>query len=266
MLIKKEQPKMARKNKKKESWPSFFGFLLLVLIIRSLLFSPFRIPSGSMIPTLKVGDFIVTSKFHYGWSRYSLFMGGFFNYFSGRIMGNKTPDRGDIVVFAAPSSPETDYIKRVIGLPGDTVQMIGGHLYLNGSKVPLVRTGKESDWDGKGTNQKTGVVYSARLPRKDGSHRSYSIQRKEDFGTADLDDTPLTTVPEDHFFVMGDNWNRSADSRGLLGNVPKSHLLGPALFTFFSIDHEKIKLFKPWTWLLIPFKIRINRSFYMPLS
>jgi len=253
-------------TKKKESWGSFLAFVAVVLIIRSFVISPFRIPSGSMIPTLKVGDFILTSKFPYGWSRYSLFLGGKINYFSGRIMGKKIPERGDVVVFTPPHDTNTDYIKRAIGLPGDTVQMKSGRLYLNGKIVPLKRMNDQyQDWDGRKKIQ--GQLYTATIPTEKGT-RTYTVMKQMPFGRAYLDNTPEITVPKDHIFFMGDNWDGSADSRDIdhLGLVHKRYLLGPAFCTFFSVDHEDISLFKPWTWLKIPFKIRWSRCFYRALS
>ena len=254
------------RNKKKESWGSFLTFVTVVLLVRSFVISPFRIPSGSMIPTLKVGDFILTSKFPYGWSRYSLFLGGNIPYFKGRIMDKNMPKRGEVVVFTPPKDTTSDYIKRVIGLPGDTVQMIGGYLHLNGKKVSLKPIqDKYNDWDGKQKIQ--GQLYEATIPTENGQ-KTYRIVKQYPFGRAHLDNTPLITVPKDHIFFMGDNWDGSGDSRDIdhLGLVHKNYLLGPALFTFFSVDHEDISLFKPWTWLKIPFKIRFSRCLYRSLS
>ena len=256
----------AHPHKKKESWGSFLGFVTILLLVRSLVISPFRIPSGSMIPTLKVGDFIITAKFPYGWSRYSFFLGGHFNYFSGRIMHKKMPSRGDIVVFTPPYDTHTDYIKRAIGLPGDTVQMIDGILHVNGKKVIMTMINQNyTDWDGK--NPIKGQLYKVTVPC-DKKPITYRVMKQQPFGQAYLDNTPPVKVPEDHIFFMGDNWDGSADSREIdrLGVVHKDYLLGPALFIFFSINHEGVSMFKPWTWLKIPFGIRFSRCIYKGLN
>lgn len=240
----------------------FLTFVLLVVLIRSLLFSPFRIPSGSMIPTLKVGDFIVTNKFSYGWSRYSLLFGGYFNYFKGRIMDYSFPDRGDVIVFANPSNTEQDWIKRVVAVQGDTVQMIDGRLHLNNVKLPLEKEkGNYTDHDGEHSIE--GTVYSATIPKGDGKECHYKILKQYPFGEARLDNTPILKVPEESVFLMGDNWDGSGDSRAMeqLGFVHKNYFVGPALFIFLSLDHQDIYWWKPWTWLMIPFKIRYGRIF-----
>ncbi len=241
---------------------SFLFFALVILLIRSLLISPFRIPSGSMIPTLKVGDFIVTSKYPYGWSRYSFLFGGYVDYFKGKFGANGFPERGDVIVFAKPNDTTMDYIKRVLGLPGDTVQMIKGRLYLNNKEVPLkeIRQGYK-DHDGRNTID--GTVYEAEIPRGEKPFR-YQILKQTPFGLSVGDNTAAYTVPENHVFCMGDNWDGSGDSRFMseLGFVSRDYFLGPALFVFFSLDHENIYWYKPWTWLMIPLKIRYHRCIF----
>jgi signal peptidase I len=239
---------------------SFLFFALIVLLVRSLLISPFRIPSGSMIPTLKVGDFIVTSKYPYGWSRYSFLFGGYVDYFKGKFGFEGFPERGDVMVFAQPNDTRIDYIKRVIGLPGDTIQMVKGRLYINSKEIPLKEVRQEyKDHDGRDAIQ--GKVYEVSLPRGEKTFQ-YQILKQEPFGQAPLDNTPLVTVPENHVFCMGDNWDGSGDSRADLGVVSREYFLGPALFIFFSLNHENIYWYKPWTWFMIPLKIRYDRCIF----
>ena len=242
---------------------SWAFFLFMVVLIRSLIISPFRIPSGSMIPTLKVGDFILTSKFSYGWSRYSFLFGGYFNYFSGKLREGSFPKRGDVIVFANPTNTSMDYIKRVVGIPGDTVQMIQGRLNLNGKEIPLKEIQKNyQDWDG--VKKIHGTVYEAMIPKDNtqgGPTVTYKILKQEAFGFGQLDHTPAHKIPDNNVFCMGDNWDGSGDSRVIesLGFIPKEYFLGPAWLVFFSVDHEDVKLWKPWTWLLLPFKVRLSR-------
>lgn len=240
---------------------SFLFFALIILLVRSLLFSPFRIPSGSMIPTLKVGDFIVTSKYPYGWSRYSFVLGGYVDYFKGRFGAEGFPQRGDVMVFAKPSNTTMDYIKRVIGLPGDTIQMIKGRLYINSKEIPLKEL-RQDYQDHDGSEAIRGTVYEASIPQGEKTYQ-YQILKQLPFGEGRYDDTPPLIVPESHVLCMGDNWDGSEDSRGDdLGFVSKEYFLGPALFVFFSLDHENIYWYKPWTWVMIPLKIRYHRCIF----
>lgn len=255
--------------KRKETLGSFITFVFIVLLIRSFIFSPFRIPSGSMIPTLQVGDFIVTSKFSYGWSRYSIFGGSFIPYFQNRILKNRYPKRGDVMVFSNPNNPKEDWIKRVIGLPGDTVEMKEGRLILNGTMVPLnpiKQLDKESQEkkyeDHDGERRISGDLYEATIPQSEGKTVTYKVLKQLPFGEAELDHMDRVTVPEGHVFCMGDNWDGSSDSRGHLGFIAEKYFLGPALGIFFSINHEKVFLYKPWTWFLLPFNIRFNRCLF----
>lgn len=248
--------------KKKETLGSFITFVFIVLMIRSFILSPFRIPSGSMIPTLKVGDFILTSKFSYGWSRYSLFGGYKIPYFSGRILKDRYPKRGDVMVFTNPKAPNQDWIKRVIGLPGDTVEMREGRLILNGTQVPL-KLVQEDYKDHDGMESISGKVYEATINRSENKTITYKILKINEFGKGGLDHMDPVTVPKGHVFCMGDNWDGSGDSRSeQLGFVPQQYFLGPAIFIFFSINHEKVYLSKPWTWVLLPFNIRFNRCLF----
>lgn len=224
--------------------------VLLALMIRTFLYEPFNIPSGSMLPTLLVGDYLFVSKPAYGYSRHSFpfSMGGF----EGRIMGDE-PKRGDVAVFKLPSNTSIDYIKRVIGLPGDTVQVIRGRLYINGEIVEREPVGLAQSDENKEYINHTLLEYIETLPG--GSiHRIY-----EESDNEDLDNTPLYKVPEGHYFMMGDNRDNSQDSRvqGFVGYVPFENLVGRADIRFFSVS-EEAKVFNPLTW---PGSIRYSRIF-----
>ncbi len=213
--------------------------IILAMIIRTFLYEPFNIPSGSMFPTLKVGDYLFVSKPAYGYSKHSFPFG--LADFQGR-MAEKDPKRGDVVVFKLPTNPSIDYIKRIVGMPGDTVQVIKGRLYINGVRVErefvsLVRD-QGSDFD----NQ-TLKEYIETLP----GGIIHRIYEESDIGP--LDDTELFKVPSRHFFVMGDNRDNSQDSRvtQFVGYVPFENIVGRADILFFSAEEEAV-LFNPMTW------------------
>ena len=218
--------------------------LLIALFLRVLFFQPFTIPSASMEPNLYQGDYIIVSKFSYGYSRHSIPFSP--PLFQGRIFGH-APQRGDVVVFKLPRDGHTDYVKRVIGLPGDRIQMKNGLLYLNGEPVKRERVDVVREDSGYGFSRDV-VRYRETLP--DG--RSYLT---DDFGTDnDLDNTPLCVVPEGHYFMMGDNRDNSSDSRvpieaGGVGYVPADHLVGKAQIILLSWN-EGASIFKPWTWVM----------------
>jgi signal peptidase I len=239
-------------------------FLLLLflfaLLLRSLIVAPFSIPSGSMLPRMMIGDYLFVSKWSYGYSRYSFPFG--LLTFDGRIWAGE-PKRGDIAVFRFPGG-DLDYVKRVIGLPGDMIQMRGGTLYLNGEPVPKVRIADYRMPVSANSPCRTVNPQGARQLRdSDGDAvcayprfretlpggRSYEVL---DQGTSPGDDTGVFMVPEGHYFMMGDNRDDSEDSRfpqetGGVGMLPAENLVGRGLITFFSTDGSA-EWIKPWTW------------------
>ncbi|TPW32001.1 signal peptidase I [Pararhizobium mangrovi] len=243
---------MSDKTKKKESALGenikvIVQALLLALVIRTFLFQPFSIPSGSMMPTLLVGDYMFVSKFAYGYSTYSLPMS--LDLFNGRIWSEK-PERGDVVVFRLPSDPSVDYVKRVIGLPGDSIQMKDGVLNINGKPVPKERDGTFHPTGRYDTGQEV-PVFKETLP----NGKSYD--------TLDLtpnspgDNTRVFHVPKGHYFMMGDNRDNSLDSRFDVGYVPFKNLVGRANIIFFSIRGDVSPL-EFWKW---PTDLRLDRIF-----
>lgn len=229
--------------------------LILALFVRVFFYQPFNIPSGSMKGTLLVGDYLFVSKLSYGYSQYS------FPWhlipFKGRIFSGE-PKRGDVVVFKLPRDNTTDYIKRVIGLPGDTIQMQSGVLHINGKAIPKKRI---KDFV---THSETGFVrhvpqYEETLP----NGVKYHVLDEERNGP--MDSTGVYKVPPGHYFMMGDNRDNSTDSRAQwdVGYVPHDNLVGRAEIIFFSADTGEggsFHLFEPWTW---PGGIRWGRFFHL---
>jgi signal peptidase I len=224
--------------------------LLIALVVRTLLFQPFNIPSGSLVPTLLVGDYLFVSKYSYGYSKYSLPLG--LPLFEGRIMASE-PKRGDIAVFKLPKDSKTDYIKRVIGLPGDRIQMIDARLYINGQETQRTPLPPYHTIDDFGRPADV-PHYMETLPNGV-SHEI--IQKNGDSGY--WSNTPVYTVPPEHYFMMGDNRDNSQDSRVLseVGYVPFENFEGRAEIIFFSID-ENASAWKLWEW---PSTVRWNRIF-----
>lgn len=236
---KKDEIQIAKpKNAFVENLKTVFLAILIALIIRSFWLEPFRIPSGSMYPTLRVGDYLFVTKYSYGYSRYSFPFG--LPLFKGRVL-YKEPKRGDVVVFKFPQNTHTDFIKRIIGLPGDKVQVIHGRLYINGEKIDREDKGRYIV-DEYVTIPEFYHLYEEKLPNGV-KHQIIEITDKERI----VDNTDEFEVPKDSFFVMGDNRDRSDDSRISVGFVPKENLVGKAKFIFFSHD-DKGSILKPWTW------------------
>ena len=217
--------------------------LLIALFLRVLLFQPFTIPSASEEPNLYEGDYVIVTKFDYGWSRHSFPFSP--PLFEGRLLP-RAPERGDIIVFKLPRDGRTDYIKRLVGVPGDRVQMRQGLLYLNGQPVERRQTELVTETGGSGLMRPVARVEET-LP----GGRRYMTN---DFGAdGDLDDTPEVIVPPGHYFFIGDNRDNSADSRlpteiGV-GLVPEENLVGKARLVLLSWS-PGASLFKPWTWVL----------------
>ena len=222
--------------------------LLIALGIQTLLFQPFSIPSGSMKATLLIGDYLFVSKYSYGYSHYSLPLSP--PLFSGRIFGAE-PQRGDVAVFRLPKDDSTDYIKRVIGLPGDRIQMIDGLLHINGAPVKRERIADFIDDENGGAER----VRRWRETLPNGvSYESLDLQ---DNGF--LDNTEEYLVPSGHYFMMGDNRDNSADSRvpSAVGYVPFENLIGKAQIIFFSIGDGE-PAWHIWSW---PRSVRWSRLF-----
>ncbi len=222
---------------------------LIAVGIRTVAFEPFNIPSGSMIPTLLVGDYLFVSKYSYGYSKYAMPFAP--DLFSGRIFG-ALPHRGDVAVFRYTHDTSIDYVKRVIGLPGDHVQVRAGQLYLNGTLVPRHSLGDYEEEDERGTALR-GERFVEDLPN--GPH--HQILKLEEDG--EQNNTPDYLVPAGYLFMMGDDRDDSADSRfqgpGGLGFVPTENLVGKAQFIFFSIGGQHA-IWQFWYW---PAEIRWGR-------
>ncbi len=223
--------------------------IIIAVFIRSLFLQPFYIPSSSMEPNLLVGDRLFVTKYSYGYSKHSFPFSP--KLFDGRIFFNE-PHRGDVVVFKTPSDNRTDYIKRLIGIPGDVIQFIDGNLYLNNNEIiKSIVSKNEKIYCGNGTIETitfqekltNSVIYNTAY-RKNGSY-----QNSDKF-----------IVPKDHYFFLGDNRDCSKDSRylGSVGYVHKNNLVGKARFIFFSSDYRIGSILKFWKWKEI---LRFNRFF-----
>jgi signal peptidase I len=222
--------------------------LLIALVIRTFLFQPFNIPSGSMKATVLVGDYIFVSKYSYGYSRYSIPFAAI--PFQGRIW-TANPERGDVAVFRNPKDETTDYIKRVIGMPGDRIQMQGGMLHINGTPVKREQL---PDWISDDPREAGKPIRRWRETLPNG--RSYEVL---DINDSYLDNTQEYVVPAGHYFMMGDNRDNSTDSRVLsaVGYVPHENFIGRAEIIFFSLA-EGTAIYQIWAW---PTDVRWGRIF-----
>ncbi|MBO7642869.1 MAG: signal peptidase I [Alphaproteobacteria bacterium] len=273
------------KNKTREWFNTIFYGVLIAIVFRSLLLEPFNIPSGSMIPTLHVGDHIFVEKWEYGYSRYS-FPFGSWKLWNGRFFATE-PNVGDVVVFRNPVNEGQDYVKRLIGLPGDTIQMVKGRLYINGEMVKrdnprpyivavLPKSMRSVGYYKENMSIKGNKIWVDNEP----APFNYTIEYKSDrycheytgacgvfkmteydetlpngivhsiieaSDDAPLDNTELVTVPEKHFFFMGDNRDNSADSRAHIGAVSRDNVLGRVWFIWYSHNYYAPML-SIWSW------------------
>ena len=222
-----------------ENFKTLFYALVIAIFIRSIFLQPFYIPSSSMEPNLLVGDRLFVTKFSYGYSKHSFPFSP--PLFKGRIFNNK-PKRGDVIVFKTPADNRTDYIKRLIGLPGDTVQFIDGDIYLNGNQI-LKTVINKKDTLYCGNRKIKAVTFEEKLPNgviyKASYSKDYSYKNSDKY-----------IVPANHFFFLGDNRDCSKDSRYLtqVGFVHQDNLVGKAQFMFFSSNPRIGSIFKIWNW------------------
>ena len=221
--------------------------VFIALIIRSFFAEPFNIPSGSMKPNLLVGDFIFVSKWSYGYSKHSLPFS--MPLIPSKIFG-KMPERGDVAVFKTPQDNRTDYIKRIIGLPGDKIKIINGQININGDLIERKKTDDFIDVNRNGSTK--------RIRKYQEFFYDKEVEILDIMDNGVVDNTSLYTVPEGHFFVMGDNRDNSQDSRFInpVGYIPLENLVGKAQFIFFSLENSRF--LEIWKW---PKAIRYNRIF-----
>ena len=253
-------------EKKKESTGeqirSIILAILIALLIRSFLFQPFVIPSGSMKPNLLIGDFLFVTKYSYGFTKHSLPFS--IPVIPGKILDNNKPKIGEVVVFRGPFDPDTDYIKRVVGLPGDVIQMRDGILHINDVAATVEPVGEFVDdlWVRRQRGQADQLVADVDSNRHIDAYYEtlpngvkHLILKKDKFGEGPLDNTQAYVVPDGHYFMVGDNRDESGDSRVLtqIGYVAENHIIGKAQIIWFS---TKAKWWEVWKW---PFDIRFGR-------
>ena len=240
---------MINKNFIIENTKTLFYALIIAIIIRSLLIQPFYIPSSSMEPNLLVGDRIFVTKYSYGYSKHSFPFSP--PLFKERILDNE-PKRGDVIVFKTPADNRTDYIKRLIGLPGDTIKFIDSNLYINNSEIIKTKISK-TDEIFCGSQKIDVITFQEQLS----NNKFYNSVYLKNFPFQNSD---TFKVPKDHFFFLVDNRDCSKDSRFLssVGYVHKNNLVGKAQFIFFSSDRSKGSIFAIWKWNK---SLRLNRFF-----
>jgi signal peptidase I len=275
---KPEDVPPAKPAKKEENFFVFLAKLVLIVVVfRSFIFAPFNIPSESMLPQLENGDYLLAAKWPYGFSSYSLPFS--LPLIPGRLFAHQ-PERGDVVIFKAPPTNDEDYIKRVIGLPGDQIQMINGQLHINGKPVPKERVANFEIAVSTNTHCYTPIYerdVSYEVTKPDGRHVcSYprfkeTLPNGKSYFVLDLeqtaqDNTPVYVVPENSLFLMGDNRDNSLDSRFPafpkqgIGIVPQANLVGRATIVMFSTDGSSEWLM-PWTWFTAARWSRIGGTF-----
>ena len=222
-----------------DNFKTLFYALLIAILIRSIIIQPFYIPSSSMEPNLLVGDRLFVSKYTYGFSKHSFpFSPPFFN---GRVLFSE-PERGDVIVFKTPADNRTDYIKRLIGLPGDEIQFINGDLYLNANQI-IKKFISSEDEIYCGNNTIRVNTFEEKLP----NGKTYKASYRQDYTFQNSD---KFIIPENHYFFLGDNRDCSKDSRFLseVGYVHKDNIVGKAQILFFSSDYKIGSILKFWQW------------------
>jgi signal peptidase I len=221
----------------RETFSTVFWAIAIAFVLRTFLFQPFHIPSGSMEPNLVTGDYIITTKYSVGYGKYAASPLPF-PVKKGRLF-ERDLKRGDVIVFRHPRNKK-NIIKRLVGLPGDQIKMSDGVLYINGKPNKMTRKGQTERLRKNGSSE-TAEIWSETLPEGK-EYLIYDVVKNGRF-----DDTSIQTVPAGYYFFMGDNRDRSGDSREDIGYVPAENIMGRAEFVLLSVT-PKFSLFKPWTW------------------